>query len=77
MLWLCTSDITTIHVPVSFTAYIVGCSYQGPGTKIYVALLTIMAAGQLAFATFLAIKTRAVGKSYSKYSEYRQIGISV
>ncbi|ORY91838.1 7 transmembrane sweet-taste receptor of 3 GCPR-domain-containing protein [Syncephalastrum racemosum] len=77
VLWLCTSDIKTIHVPVSFTAYIVGCSYQGPGTKVYVALLTTMAAGQLAFATFLAIKTRAVGKSYSKYSEYRQIGISV
>ncbi|KAI9272943.1 hypothetical protein BDA99DRAFT_432499, partial [Phascolomyces articulosus] len=66
-----------IKVPVSSTAYYVKCSFQGPSNSVFTTLLTIVAGAQLVFATFLAIKTRTVGKSYSKYSEYKQIGISV
>ena len=75
--WLATSQVVPIKVPVSSTAYYVKCSFQGPGSSVFTTLLTIVPAAQLAFATFLSIKTRAVGKSYSKYSEYKQMGISV
>ncbi|KAI9018771.1 hypothetical protein CLU79DRAFT_288624, partial [Phycomyces nitens] len=54
-----------------------GCSYHGKTHPTFVWLLACFAAGQLGFATFLAIKTRSVGRKYSKYSEYKQIGISV
>ncbi|KAI9497751.1 hypothetical protein BDB00DRAFT_936177 [Zychaea mexicana] len=75
--WLGTSQIIPIKVPVSREAYYSKCSFQGSSSSIFTTLLTIVPAAQLAFATFLAIKTRTVGKSYSKYSEYKQIGISV
>ncbi|KAI8145338.1 periplasmic binding protein-like I [Fennellomyces sp. T-0311] len=75
--WLCTCQVVPINVPVSRTAYYVRCSFQGPSSSIFTTLLTVVPAAQLAFATFLSIKTRSVGKNYSKYSEYKQIGISV
>lgn len=75
--WLSTSKIITIEVPLSRTTYYVQCSYQGSASSVFTTILTVVAGIQLLFATFLAIKTRTVGKRYSKYSEYRQIGISV
>ncbi|KAI8376579.1 uncharacterized protein BYT42DRAFT_534211 [Radiomyces spectabilis] len=77
IVWLSLSKVQTVNVPVSRTAYYVGCSYTGSSHTVFVSLLTVFAAAQLAFATFLAFKTRSVGKNYSKYSEYKQIGLSV
>ncbi|KAF7729898.1 hypothetical protein EC973_003632 [Apophysomyces ossiformis] len=77
MIWLSTSEVQTVDVPVSSSAYYVGCDFHGPTNMVFVWILTVFAAMQLAFATFLAFKTRSVGKNYSKYSEYKQIGLSV
>ncbi|KAI9313079.1 7 transmembrane sweet-taste receptor of 3 GCPR-domain-containing protein [Dichotomocladium elegans] len=75
--WLATSELVMIDVPLSRAVYHVQCAFQGPGSRAFSVMLTILPGIQLAVATFLAIKTRTVGKRYSKYSEYKQIGISV
>ncbi|KAI7872294.1 7 transmembrane sweet-taste receptor of 3 GCPR-domain-containing protein [Spinellus fusiger] len=75
--WLSLSDIQAVKIPVSGVAYYASCSYHGATHPYFLWFLTIFAAGQLVFATFLAFKTRTVGKNYSKYSEYKQIGLSV
>lgn len=65
-------------MPVSRSAYYTDCAFEGgPGHTVFVSLLTLFGSFQLMFATFLAFKTRSVGRNYSKYSEYKQIGLSV
>lgn len=65
-------------MPVSKNAYYTDCAFDGSaGHTVFVSLLTLFGSFQLMFATFLAFKTRSVGRNYSKYSEYKQIGLSV
>lgn len=65
-------------MPVSKRAYYTDCAFEGDaGHTVFVFLLTLFGSFQLMFATFLAFKTRSVGRNYSKYSEYKQIGLSV
>jgi hypothetical protein len=65
-------------VPVSKRAYYTNCAFEGDvGHTVFVSLLILFGSFQLMFATFLAFKTRSVGRNYSKYSEYKQIGLSV
>lgn len=69
--------MSTVNVPVSRNAYYVDCAFEGANHTVFVSLLALFGSLELAFATFLAFKTRSVGKNYSKYSEYKQIGLSV
>ncbi|CEP13767.1 hypothetical protein [Parasitella parasitica] len=76
--WFVSVTVSTVNVPVSRTAYYTDCSYEGGvGHTVFITLLTIFGSFQLMFATYLAFKTRSVGRNYSKYSEYKQIGLSV
>ncbi|KAL4206055.1 periplasmic binding protein-like I [Rhizopus microsporus] len=75
--WFSSTTVSTVNKPVSRNAYYVDCAYDGSNVTIFVALLTLSESLQLCFATFLAFKTRSVGRSYSKYSEYKQIAVSV
>ncbi|KAI8097086.1 uncharacterized protein BX664DRAFT_256966, partial [Halteromyces radiatus] len=77
VLWFCLCIPQTRSNPVSQNAYYLGCYYNGPSHPLFVTLLTLIASCELAFATFLAFKTRAIGRNYSKYSEYKQIGLSI
>jgi hypothetical protein len=77
VLWLCICSPHVIAVPVSSNAYYKACSYNGSSHMLFVTLLTLIAACELAFAIFLAFKTRFIGKTYSKYSEFKQIGMSI
>ncbi|KAI9300663.1 hypothetical protein BJ944DRAFT_272660 [Cunninghamella echinulata] len=77
IIWFSLCDTKATDIPVSRNAYYVGCTYNGLTHTGSVIVLCILAASELAFATFLAFKTRGIGKSYSKYSEYKQIGLSV
>jgi hypothetical protein len=75
--WFASSKVSTVNIPVSRNAYYVDCAFEGPNDTIFVSLLALLGSLELAFATFLAFKTRSVGRNYSKYSEYKQIGLSV
>ncbi|KAI8640133.1 hypothetical protein BD408DRAFT_445423 [Parasitella parasitica] len=76
--WFVSVTVSTVNVPVSRTAYYTDCSYEGGvGHTVFITLLTLFGSFQLMFATYLAFKTRSVGRNYSKYSEYKQIGLSV
>lgn len=76
--WFASGKVSTVNVPVSKSAYYTDCAFEGgPGHTVFVSLLTLFGSFQLIFATFLAFKTRSVGRNYSKYSEYKQIGLSV
>ncbi|EPB88722.1 hypothetical protein HMPREF1544_04481 [Mucor circinelloides 1006PhL] len=76
--WFASGKVSTVNVPVSRSAYYTDCAFEGgPGHTVFVSLLTLFGSFQLMFATFLAFKTRSVGRNYSKYSEYKQIGLSV
>ncbi|KAI8989373.1 hypothetical protein BDB01DRAFT_537810 [Pilobolus umbonatus] len=77
VIWLTTNTISIIPVNISYNSYYNDCNYEGVDHRIFISLLALSGALQLGFATFLAFKTRAVGKTYSKYSEYKQIGLSV
>lgn len=44
---------------------------------VFLVLSTSYAACLLLFATFLAYKTRFAGKQYNRYSECKQMGLSV
>ncbi|CAO3612776.1 unnamed protein product [Cunninghamella blakesleeana] len=77
IIWFSFCDTKASEILISRDAYYVGCTYNGITHTASVTILCILAAFELVFATFLAFKTRKVGKSYSKYSEYKQIGVSV
>ncbi|ORZ15701.1 7 transmembrane sweet-taste receptor of 3 GCPR-domain-containing protein [Absidia repens] len=76
VLWLCLCNPQTFMVPMPGNSYYIDCLYNGP-SDAFVVFLTLIAACELAFAAFLAYKTRSVGKNYSKYSEYKQLALSV
>ncbi|KAI7907470.1 7 transmembrane sweet-taste receptor of 3 GCPR-domain-containing protein [Cokeromyces recurvatus] len=61
----------------SFSNHYWTCEPQGNNKLLFMILSTIYAACLLLFATFLAYKTRFAGKQYSRYSECRQMGLSV
>ncbi|KAK4519569.1 Ribonucleoside-diphosphate reductase large subunit [Mucor velutinosus] len=63
-------------IPVSSTVVVNTCSYDGSGHTFFVALLTIQAGIQLCLSVYLALKTKSFG-GYSKYSEHKQLGLSV
>ncbi|KAI9486341.1 MAG: periplasmic binding protein-like I [Benjaminiella poitrasii] len=77
IIWFSSNKVSTVNVPVSRSAYYVDCAFEGANHTVFVSLLAFFGALQLLFATFLAFKTKAVGRNYSKYSEYKQIGLSV
>ncbi|ORX61728.1 hypothetical protein DM01DRAFT_1128526 [Hesseltinella vesiculosa] len=77
VIWFGLCDASTEIFPSSHDAYYVGCVYDGASHSVFMALLTALAACELAFATFLAFKTRSIGKTYEKYNECKQIGLSV
>jgi hypothetical protein len=76
-LWLGMSTVKLVNVDITRTSYYVACSYVHPASEVFLALMATYAIGLLVFATFLAIKTRSVGASYTKYSETKQIGMCV
>ncbi|EPB87172.1 hypothetical protein HMPREF1544_05997 [Mucor circinelloides 1006PhL] len=63
-------------IPVSTTVVVNTCSYDGPGHIIFVALLSFLAGIELCLSVYLALKTKSFG-GYSKYSEHKQLGLSV
>ncbi|KAI8376578.1 uncharacterized protein BYT42DRAFT_605670 [Radiomyces spectabilis] len=66
-----------LKVDVSFSNHYWTCqTRQGPRLAFMI-LLSIYAAGLLLFATFLAYKTRLAGRHYTRYSECKQMGLSV
>lgn len=75
--WFSSSTVSTVNIPVSRDSFYVDCAFEGVNHSVFVSLLTLLGSLQLGFATFLAFKTRSVGRNYSKYSEYKQIGLSV
>jgi hypothetical protein len=75
--WLGMSTVTPINVNLERSNYYVTCAYHHPAKTAFMALIATYSIGLLAFAIFLAIKTRRVGASYSKYSETKQIGMCV
>ncbi|CAM0138971.1 unnamed protein product [Umbelopsis sp. WA50703] len=64
-------------VTVSSTQYYWNCDTTSSAKVPFQALEATFSALLVAFATFLAYKTRLVGVNYSKYNECRQIGFSV
>ncbi|KAL7319878.1 hypothetical protein PS15m_002964 [Mucor circinelloides] len=62
---------------VSFSSHYWSCEPQGSNKIIFLVLSTIYAACLLLFATFLAYKTRFAGRQYNRYSECKQMGLSV
>ncbi|KAI9487658.1 MAG: 7 transmembrane sweet-taste receptor of 3 GCPR-domain-containing protein [Benjaminiella poitrasii] len=62
---------------VSFSSHYWTCEPQGNNKLLFLILSAIYAACLLLFATFLAYKTRFAGKQYSRYSECKQMGLSV
>ncbi|KAI9251238.1 hypothetical protein BY458DRAFT_562568 [Sporodiniella umbellata] len=63
---------------VSFSSHYWTCSSHDKNNGIILLVLnTCYAALLLFFATFLAYKTRLAGKQYSRYSECKQMGLSV
>jgi 7 transmembrane sweet-taste receptor of 3 GCPR len=76
-LWLGLATVTPTNINLSRSTYYVTCAYEHPSRTAFMALIATYSIGLLAFAIFLAIKTRRVGASYSKYSETKQIGMCV
>ncbi|KAG2171444.1 hypothetical protein INT43_009105, partial [Umbelopsis isabellina] len=68
---------TPTAVVVSSTQYYWSCDTTSSAKVPFQALEATFSALLVAFATFLAYKTRLVGVNYSKYNECRQIGFSV
>lgn len=67
-----------VRYDVSFSSHYWVCDTQDKGKSIvFLVLSTCYAACLLVFATFLAYKTRFAGKQYSRYSECKQMGLSV
>ncbi|KAI8984558.1 hypothetical protein BDF20DRAFT_802565, partial [Mycotypha africana] len=64
---------------VNFSSHYWVCEAQGSTSTrlVFLILSTIYAGCLLLFATFLAYKTRFAGKQYSRYSETKQMGLSV
>ncbi|KAG1047499.1 hypothetical protein G6F43_010054 [Rhizopus delemar] len=63
---------------VSFSTHYWKCATEDKGKKmVFLVLSTSYAACLLLFATFLAYKTRFAGKQYNRYSECKQMGLSV
>ncbi|KAI8644802.1 hypothetical protein BD408DRAFT_430233, partial [Parasitella parasitica] len=62
---------------VSFSSHYWTCEPQGSNKVVFLVLSTIYAACLLLFATFLAYKTRFAGRQYARYSECKQMGLSV
>ncbi|KAI8098409.1 7 transmembrane sweet-taste receptor of 3 GCPR-domain-containing protein [Gilbertella persicaria] len=62
---------------VSYSSHYWSCEPQGNNKIVFLVLTAIYAACLLLFATFLAYKTRFAGKQYSRYSECKQMGLSV
>ncbi|KAI8985942.1 hypothetical protein BDB01DRAFT_720783, partial [Pilobolus umbonatus] len=62
---------------VSFSSHYWSCEAPGSNRLIFLILSSIYAACLLLFATFLAYKTRLAGRQYSRYSECKQMGLSV
>ena len=75
--WFVSTSVSTVNIPASKDAYYVDCAFEGANHNVFVSLLALFGSLQLIFATYLALKTRSVGRDYSKYSEYKQIGFSV
>ncbi|KAJ2961929.1 hypothetical protein NQZ79_g2877 [Umbelopsis isabellina] len=76
-LWLGLSTVKSTAVDMTHDSYYQTCAYLHPTEDVFMGLMATFCIGLLVFATFLAIKTRRVGASYSKYSETKQIGICV
>jgi hypothetical protein len=65
-------------VKLSPTSHYWTCEADSSITKtVFLTIEICYAAAMLAFATFLAYKTRSAGKTYDKYNECKQMGISV
>ncbi|KAI8083134.1 7 transmembrane sweet-taste receptor of 3 GCPR-domain-containing protein [Halteromyces radiatus] len=64
-------------VSVSLTQYYWSCNVEHPSKLVFAGLLCSYNGILLIFATFLAYKTRLAGKHYSRYSECRQMGLSI
>lgn len=62
---------------VSYSSHYWLCEAQGSNKLVFLVLSTIYAAFLLLFATFLAYKTRFAGRQYNRYSECKQMGLSV
>ncbi|CAO3619185.1 unnamed protein product [Mucor hiemalis] len=62
---------------VSFSSHYYQCESKGSNKIVFLVLTTVYAAFLLLFATFLAYKTRLAGKQYNRYSECKQMGLSV
>ncbi|KAI8646977.1 hypothetical protein BD408DRAFT_439732 [Parasitella parasitica] len=63
-------------IPMSPTVSLNSCVYDGPGHIFFIGLLAFSAGIQLCLSVFLALKTKSFG-GYSKYSEHKQLGLSV
>jgi hypothetical protein len=63
---------------VTFSTHYWSCASKDSTNKtIFLVLNTIYGASLLLFATFLAYKTRFAGRQYNRYSECKQMGLSV
>lgn len=62
---------------VSFSTHYWSCEARGNNKIVFLVLSTVYAAFLLLFATFLAYKTRFAGRQYNRYSECKQMGLSV
>jgi hypothetical protein len=62
---------------VSFSSHYWSCEPQGDNKIVFLVLSTVYGAFLLLFATFLAYKTRFAGRQYNRYSECKQMGLSV
>ena len=77
MIWLPATEVQTISVPVSLTAYFVRCDYEGGVHSMVVAVITLVASLFLATAVMLAIRTRTIPKNKPKYAECRHISLAI
>ncbi|SAM05514.1 hypothetical protein [Absidia glauca] len=66
-----------VKVDVSLTQYYWSCRAENPHQGVFVGVMCAYWAVLLLFATFLAYKTRLAGRQYSRYSECRQMGLSI
>ncbi len=73
--------IVATPIPTKFEVNLNSHYYQCESTNsnkiVFLVLSTIYAAFLLIFATFLAYKTRLAGRQYNRYSECKQMGLSV
>ncbi|ORZ18444.1 hypothetical protein BCR42DRAFT_299057, partial [Absidia repens] len=66
-----------VKVEVSLTQYYWSCDAGSPYKKVFGGIIGAYWGSLLLFATFLAYKTRLAGRQYSRYSECRQMGLSI